>query len=67
MRWLGAIVLAAFVCVGLTIAGWMIGGTECDSGQCPWLGEFIDETWPLYPALALAVGLAVGFAVARRA
>lgn len=60
-----ALVLATGVFLALAFLGLLLGGSECDRGECNRLGEFIDDTAPLYHALALAVGIALASAVTR--
>jgi hypothetical protein len=62
---------AATVFAGSFIALTLLGGTECDRGECNWLGEFIDEH-PAFVATSVIVtaamsGFAAGFAVWRAA
>ena len=40
---LSGLLVAAAVWLALIVLVWFIGGTECDRGQCNFLGEFADE------------------------
>jgi hypothetical protein len=59
------VVVGAGAFLLLLLPGPILGGTECNRGEGNWFGELIDDSWPVYPALALLAALALGWAVAR--
>jgi hypothetical protein len=58
-------VVAAFALVVLWGFALLAGGTECDRGECPWLGEALVDHPLAFWLGFLAVALAAGAAVAR--
>ncbi|HEY1273533.1 MAG TPA: hypothetical protein VGF25_01410 [Thermoleophilaceae bacterium] len=61
---------AVAVYVVLAVATLLIGGSDCSSGDCNWLGDAAaDDPWAafaVYVAISIGLGLLVARAVARR-
>jgi hypothetical protein len=74
MRWLSAalifVVSASVSCVVLWFA-WILvviyfGGTECDRGECPALGEWASENGVIVLVILAVVSLLAGLLLTRR-
>lgn len=64
------LITAAAVLALLILLTFVLGGTECDRGECNWLGEARDENRAVAGiviyGLVLAAGFMAGRAVLRR-
>ena len=63
---LAALLLTAGIVVVLWMLGLVLGGTECDRGQCNWLGEAYVDAPIVFFAAFLAVGGFAGMQLGRR-
>jgi hypothetical protein len=73
MRWLSAaliVVVSASVSFVVLWFIWILvivffGGTECDRGECPALGEWADENRGFFQVVLVTMSVLVGLFVAR--
>ena len=65
LRILGGLAVAVTMLGLLLFGGLFLGGAECDRGQCNWFGELIDETFPAYLVVSVAVAVTAGALAVR--